>query len=193
LPEAQVLVKAPVKALVLSLSLSSLTLMYLGFRLHLPALATARALARRYATPGRPRQSSSLAALVKSGRLHFNNEVEAALRSRSGVLALESAIITNGLPYPDNLETALELEQIARSHGVTPAHIAVLDGSIHIGLSHDQIVRLSKSKQVVKLSRRDLPVALSQQLTGGTTCAATMFIAHLCGIEVFATGGWCIP
>ena len=135
------------------------------------------------------RNGSSIASLAASGRLKFGDEVASALRTRRGVVALESAIITHGLPRPDNLETALELEEIARSHGAVPAHIAVLDGVIHVGLSRDQLVRLADSDSLIKISRRDLPVALSLSYTGGTTCAATMFISHTAGINIFATGG----
>lgn len=105
------------------------------------------------------------------------------------MLALESTVIAHGLPYPQNLETARELEAIARAHGVEPKTIAVLNGEIKIGLSDSELGHLAQSRNVLKLARRDLPIALAQHFDGATTVSATMFLAHRAGIRVFATGG----
>ncbi|CAI4228760.1 unnamed protein product [Auanema sp. JU1783] len=122
-------------------------------------------------------------------RIVLSKPVEAALNNKSGVVALESTVITHGLPYPVNLETALHLEEEVRQGGSEPATIALLDGEIHIGLNREQLQRVSDSMDSVKVSRRDIPYALAQNLVGGTTVAATMFLANLAGIKVFATGG----
>lgn len=104
-------------------------------------------------------------------------------------LALESTVIAHGLPYPQNLETARELEAIARARGVEPKTIALLDGEIHIGLSSEQLEYLATARAVIKVSRRDLGAALAQKRTGATTVSATMLLAQRAGIRVFATGG----
>jgi len=127
--------------------------------------------------------------LTTIGKLRISEEISHALAHQQPVLALESAIITHGLPRGENLNTAVELEGIARQHGVVPATIAIIDGVIQVGLSDQQLTRISQEKDSVKLSKRDLQTALSLNLTGGTTCAATMFIANMCSIGVFATGG----
>ena len=116
-------------------------------------------------------------------------EVKAALEAGGPVVALESTIITHGMPHPQNVETALAVEAQIRSAGAVPATIAILSGKLHVGLSRDQLDTLAAAKDVKKLSRADLPLALSQGWTGSTTVAATMIAAHLAGIEVFATGG----
>ena len=128
---------------------------------------------------------------LKSNRanLVFSGEVETALRENRPVVALESTVISHGLPYPQNLETALRLEKIVRQNGATPATIAVIGGTPQIGLSEDQIEFFARSKDVQKLSRRDLPVAVARNLNGATTVATTTFFAHLAGIKIFATGG----
>jgi pseudouridine-5'-phosphate glycosidase len=128
-------------------------------------------------------------ALTGLGKLRIAEEVEHALAHEQPVVALESAIITHGLPKGDNFKTAEELEAIVRRHGAVPATIAVLDGAIRVGLSPSQLSHISEEENSVKLSKRDLQTALSLNLTGGTTCAATMFIANMCSIGVFATGG----
>ncbi|MCL2783300.1 MAG: pseudouridine-5'-phosphate glycosidase [Propionibacteriaceae bacterium] len=112
-----------------------------------------------------------------------------ALRAGQPVLALESTIITHGLPRPRNLDVALEAEQQVRDAGVVPATVGVVDGNPTIGLNQDELTRLAQDDNVVKLSIRDLPVATSLGLSGGTTVAATAMLASLAGIEVFATGG----
>jgi pseudouridylate synthase len=115
--------------------------------------------------------------------------VARALRDRAPVVALESTIITHGLPQPDNLAAALEFEQTVADGGAVPATIAMLDGVAHVGLARDQLERLALSDTVVKLSARDLPIAIAQGLTGGTTVAATALLAANAGVRVFATGG----
>lgn len=122
--------------------------------------------------------------------LDIDEEVSAALASGSAVVALESTIISHGMPYPKNVETALAVESAVRDAGAVPATIAVLDGRLKVGLSTDQIGALGKmGTAATKCSRRDLPFVVSRKLTGATTVAATMIIAAKAGIQVFATGG----
>ena len=104
-------------------------------------------------------------------------------------LALESTVIAHGLPYPQNLETARELENVAREHGVEPRTIAIIRGEIKIGLSDAELQYLAQAQNVMKLSRRDIAVAIANKRDGATTVSATMFLAHRAGIRVFATGG----
>ncbi len=104
-------------------------------------------------------------------------------------LALESTVIAHGLPYPQNVETARELEAIARAHGVEPRTIAVLAGEIRVGLTDAELQRLAQARDVMKLSRRDIAVALAQKRDGATTVSATVYLAYRAGIRVFATGG----
>ncbi|XP_061085884.1 uncharacterized protein zgc:136858 [Conger conger] len=115
--------------------------------------------------------------------------VSEALAENRPVVALESTIITHGMPYPQNLSTAQEVEAMVRSQGATPATIAVLQGRLHVGLSHDQLLFLSRSPAPLKVSRRDLPYVLSRALSGGTTVSGTMLAAHRASIPVFVTGG----
>ena len=112
-----------------------------------------------------------------------------ALRQRAPVVALESTILTHGLPRPENLRAAARFEQSVVDGGAVPATIAVLDGVPHIGLDADQLERLTNATGALKLSARDLPVAMAQRATGGTTVAATALLASQAGIRVFATGG----
>ncbi len=121
--------------------------------------------------------------------MQFNEEVADALENNQPIVALESTVIAHGLPYPENLETAVKLENIVRGCGAIPATIAVFDGEFHIGLDKNQIETLATSKDIRKISRRDLPVAVAKKLNCATTVATTSFIAHLAGIKVFATGG----
>jgi pseudouridine-5'-phosphate glycosidase len=122
--------------------------------------------------------------------LETSQEVQAALDSGGAVLALESTIITHGMPYPQNLETALQAEQAARDEGATPATIAVIEGKLKAGLSGAELETLARAgSNAIKTSRRDLPFVMATAGCGGTTVAATMIIAGLAGIEVFATGG----
>jgi pseudouridine-5'-phosphate glycosidase len=116
-------------------------------------------------------------------------EVAAAKVRGAPLVALESTIITHGMPYPENLETARAVEAAVRSGGATPATVAVMNGRLHVGLEADQLESLAKARRVAKLSRADLAVCLSRGATGATTVAATMIAAALAGIPVFATGG----
>jgi pseudouridine-5'-phosphate glycosidase len=122
----------------------------------------------------------------------ISEEIRTAIgegRKGKPVVALESNLITHGLPFPDNITTALNMEKIIREEGAIPATIAVLNGKIKVGLSHDEIERLAHSQNTVKASRRDLSTLLSKGMSGGTTVALTMWIAHRCQIIFFATGG----
>ncbi|MCT4657319.1 MAG: pseudouridine-5'-phosphate glycosidase [Cohaesibacter sp.] len=119
----------------------------------------------------------------------YSAEVKEALAAGKPVVALESTIITHGMPYPTNIETALMVEDIIRAEGATPATIAILEGAIHVGLEQNQLEALAQSKDVMKLSRADLAFALATGRTGSTTVAATMICAHRAGLSVFATGG----
>ena len=116
-------------------------------------------------------------------------EVADAVAARTPVIAFESTIISHGMPYPRNAETAREAERIARGAGVVPATIAVLDGKIAVGLTESQLERLAREKDVLKVSRRDIAWALAGRRTGATTVSATMLAAARAGISVFATGG----
>lgn len=116
-------------------------------------------------------------------------EVEEAIRDGRPVVALESALITHGLPRPLNLEVAREMEETVRQEGAVPATIAVLEGRPCVGLSPEQLERLAAEPAPVKISLRDLPAAVARKATGGTTVAATMHLAHRAGLRVFATGG----
>ncbi len=119
----------------------------------------------------------------------LHHDVEEALRHHRPVVALESTIITHGLPYPENLTMARNVERIVRDQGAVPATIAFLKGMIHVGLTDQQLEVLAQEKNVEKVSRRDVSTVLSQKRSGGTTVATTMWIAHKVGIRVFATGG----
>ena len=122
--------------------------------------------------------------------LLVSEEVALALREGRGVVALESTIITHGMPYPQNLETALLVEATVREHGAVPATIALMDGKAKVGLTYDELERLARAGQKAqKVSRRDLAVVLACGDVGSTTVAATMLLANLAGIRVFATGG----
>ena len=117
-------------------------------------------------------------------------EVQAALQQGKPVVALESTIISHGMPYPKNVETALLVEQTIRSNGAVPATIAVIGGRLKAGLSRDEIEYLGKTgRGVAKASRRDLPALVARKADGATTVATTMIIAHMAGIHIFATGG----
>ncbi|MCC6376301.1 MAG: pseudouridine-5'-phosphate glycosidase [Microbacteriaceae bacterium] len=122
-------------------------------------------------------------------QIHVSAEVSEALSTGRPVLALESTIFTHGLPRPRNVEVAREAEANLRSSGVTPATIGVVDGVPTIGMSDAEIARLSDDDSVVKVSLRDLPIAAAKKLNGGTTVAATAYLAHLAGVKVFSTGG----
>ncbi|HKU66500.1 MAG TPA: pseudouridine-5'-phosphate glycosidase [Candidatus Baltobacteraceae bacterium] len=119
----------------------------------------------------------------------FSEEVARALEERAPIVALETTILSHGMPYPQNVETALAVEAIVREEGCVPATIAVVCGRIHVGLTHEQLEHFGTAQDVLKLSRADLPYAVAAGKDGATTVAATMLCAHLAGIEVFATGG----
>ncbi|MGA2976323.1 MAG: pseudouridine-5'-phosphate glycosidase [Spirochaetia bacterium] len=121
--------------------------------------------------------------------LRLSAEVADALRARRPVVAFESTIISHGMPYPRNKETAQAAEAIARTEGVVPATVALLDGKIAVGLEAGELERLATEKDVLKVSRRDLAWALAAGKTGATTVSATMIAARRAGIDVFATGG----
>jgi pseudouridylate synthase len=121
--------------------------------------------------------------------MHDWLRIAAEVREARAVVALESTIITHGMPYPENLGTAQSLEREVRARGAVPATIAVLGGAIRVGLNAAELERLAMSKGAMKLSRADLPYAVTSGRTGATTVAATMICAHLAGIRVFATGG----
>jgi pseudouridine-5'-phosphate glycosidase len=121
--------------------------------------------------------------------LHLSSPVRAAVDAHTPVVALESTLITHGLPRPVNLEVAQRLEAVVRDSGATPATIAILDGELYAGLEPDQLERLANADNVRKVSRRDLPIVTAQKGHGATTVAATMWVAAQAGIRVFATGG----
>lgn len=121
--------------------------------------------------------------------LEVSPEVAEAIKSGKGVVALESTIISHGMPYPKNVETALEVERIVRENGAVPATIAILGGKLKVGLSKDEIEYLGKAENVIKTSRRDIPFIVAKGLDGATTVASTMILAALAGVKIFATGG----
>lgn len=122
--------------------------------------------------------------------LEISQEVKQALETNKAVVALESTIISHGMPYPDNVKTALHVEQIIREKGAIPATIALINGKLKVGLSPDEIEYLGKKgTEVIKVSRRDLPFIVAKKMDGATTVAATMIIAEMAGIKVFGTGG----
>jgi pseudouridine-5'-phosphate glycosidase len=136
-----------------------------------------------------PRSSRLVASPDVDGRVYFSEQVARAIRDETPIVALESTIITHGLPRPENIRAALEFESAVADQGATPATIAVLDGVAHIGLEDGDLQRLAGTANALKLSARDLPVAMAQRATGGTTVAATALLASRAGIRVFATGG----
>ncbi len=119
----------------------------------------------------------------------ISSEVHQALTNKKPVVALESTIISHGLPYPQNLEMAKKVEDIIRSEGAVPATIAIINGEIRIGLDETALNVLAESEDVMKISRRDIPYALAKGKHGATTVSSTMFFAAQAGIKVFATGG----
>lgn len=121
--------------------------------------------------------------------LKFNKEVKAALKCNQPIVALESTIISHGMPYPDNVECAQIVENIIRKQGAVPATIALHDGQIHIGIEDALMAHLANNDKVIKASRRDMAYILGQKLTASTTVAATMYCAHLANIPIFVTGG----
>lgn len=121
--------------------------------------------------------------------IKYSAAVAEALKDKSPVVALESTIITHGLPRPKNLEVALEVEQIVTDAGATPATIAIIDGQIHVGLESDQLTQIANDENILKASIRDLAIISTQKKSAATTVAATSHIANMAGISLFATGG----
>ncbi len=122
-------------------------------------------------------------------KIKINPEVQKALDNNQPIVALESTIISHGMPYPDNIEMAKEVEKIIRDEGAVPATIAIIDGIPTIGLTNEEIEALAKEKNVLKTSKRDIGYVVSQKMTGATTVSTTMIFSNLAGIKVFATGG----
>ncbi|ABR46928.1 Indigoidine synthase A family protein [Alkaliphilus metalliredigens QYMF] len=121
--------------------------------------------------------------------LEYAPEVKKAIAEGRPIVALESTIISHGMPYPQNVETAKKVEDMIREGGAVPATIAIVKGKIKVGLTEEELMFLGQSKDVVKASRRDLPLIIAKELNGATTVASTMIIAALAGIKVFVTGG----
>ncbi|KZE90461.1 Pseudouridine-5'-phosphate glycosidase [Geobacillus stearothermophilus] len=121
--------------------------------------------------------------------LVFSEEVAQAKAEKKPIVALESTIISHGMPYPENVQTAKDVERIIRDRGAVPATIAIIDGKIKIGLTDDELELLGTSRDVEKVSRRDLPYVVAKKKHGATTVAGTMICAQMAGIRVFATGG----
>jgi len=126
---------------------------------------------------------------MKPDWLHLSAEVSTALSERRPVVALESTLITHGLPWPTNLETAQQAEKAVRESGAVPATIAIIEGRLSVGLTAEELTQLAQVEGVMKASRRDLGAAVALKRTAGTTVSATMALAYAAGIEVFATGG----
>lgn len=122
-------------------------------------------------------------------KIRISQEVAYALANNLPVVALESTIISHGMPYPKNVEIALKVEETIRINGAIPATIAIVNGDVVVGLSEDEIETLGNKDDVIKVSRRDISFVMAQKRWGGTTVAATMFIAAKVGIKVFVTGG----
>src|SRR5689334_20952543 len=159
-----------------------------------PTTTSAASAPARIASPSNPnreREGVPAAPIEYSQVMYLKvaTEIRRALQAKRPVVALESTIITHGMPYPENLETARSLESQVRAGGAVPATIAVMGGVICAGLSDTELEWLATAKNVLKLSRNDLPYALAMKKIGATTVAATMICAQLAGIKVFATGG----
>ena len=121
--------------------------------------------------------------------LNISEEVRTAVSEKKPVVALESTIISHGMPYPQNYETALDVEKTVRENNAVPATIAILKGIIHVGLNKNELEFLAAEKNIYKASRRDMPVIISQKLSAATTVSATMICAKLASLKIFATGG----
>ncbi len=121
--------------------------------------------------------------------IRVNPEVAKALKENRPVVALESTIISHGMPYPKNVQTALEVEKVIRDHGAVPATIGIIDGDAIVGMTPEEIEQFGKRQGIIKVSRRDLPVVYAKKLWAATTVAATMIIANQAGIKLFVTGG----
>ena len=127
--------------------------------------------------------------MTNNSLLDIQPEVKAALDAGKAVVALESTIISHGMPYPQNVQMARKVESIIRGAGAVPATVAIMNGKIKIGLTDQELETFASSKGVVKVSRRDFPGIIARKQLGATTVASTMFAAHLAGIKVFVTGG----
>lgn len=128
--------------------------------------------------------------MINNKYLAISPEVQEALKNNKPIVALESTIISHGMPYPKNVETALEVQNIIRENGAVPATIAIIDGFLKVGLTESEIDYLGKKgTEVIKVSRRDIPYVVAKKLDGATTVSATMIISAMAGIKVFATGG----
>ncbi|MGM0378119.1 MAG: pseudouridine-5'-phosphate glycosidase [Bacillota bacterium] len=121
--------------------------------------------------------------------LDFSPEVKNAIKNNKPIVALESTIISHGMPYPQNVETARKVEKIIRDNGAVPATIAIIDGRLKAGLTDEQLEYFGKAKNIKKVSRRDIPFIIANEFDGATTVSATMIVAQLANIKVFATGG----
>ncbi len=121
--------------------------------------------------------------------LEISSEVKEALNNHQPVVALESTIISHGMPYPANVETALNVCEIVRENGAVPATIGIVKGKLKVGMTEEDIEYFAQAKDILKISRKDMPYAVSQGMNGATTVAGTMIIAHMAGIQVFVTGG----
>ncbi|MDR6225091.1 pseudouridine-5'-phosphate glycosidase [Desmospora profundinema] len=126
---------------------------------------------------------------MKLDQLAFSKEVKEAKNRQAPIVALESTIISHGMPFPQNVETARAVEAMIRERGAVPATIAVLDGKIRVGLEEEELERLACADDVYKVSRRDLPYVVAEGRSGATTVAATMIVARWAGIDIFVTGG----
>jgi len=116
-------------------------------------------------------------------------EVEEAVRTGKPVVALESTILSHGMPYPENVAFAGEIEKVIRAEGAVPATMAIINGRLKAGLTEEELLLMCKGEGVLKASRRDLPIVVAKKLTAATTVATTMILSHLAGIRIFATGG----
>ncbi|MCH3976910.1 MAG: pseudouridine-5'-phosphate glycosidase [Bacilli bacterium] len=121
--------------------------------------------------------------------LRINPQVKLAIENHQPIVALESTIISHGMPYPENVKTALEVEEVIRKAGAIPATIGIIDGVAVVGMNKEEIEEFGKRQGIVKVSRRDFPYVIAHKLWGATTVAATMMVAKRAGIEVFVTGG----
>ncbi len=126
---------------------------------------------------------------MKSSYLDVLPEIQSAINNGKAVVALESTIISHGMPYPRNIETARQVEEVVRSQGAIPATIAILKGRLKVGLTPQELEYLGKENSILKVSRRDLPYVVAKKLDGATTVASTMIISQLAGVKVFVTGG----
>lgn len=127
--------------------------------------------------------------MMNNEYLNLSTEVQEALKNNQPIVALESTIISHGMPYPDNVETALRVSDIVREKGCVPATIGIVNGQMKVGMTDEDIEYFAKAKDVLKISRRDIPYVISKKQNGATTVAGTMIIANMAGIDVFVTGG----